>query len=89
MHDAILIVLTISLKGTSADAFPFCVYEASEKQKTEACCTDQTTDPRTRRTDVSSLWLEEQCWIYMIQDANGRLWGKSCRDLQIHHDPPD
>jgi hypothetical protein len=27
--------------------------------------------------------------IYMIQDAEGRQWERSCRDLQIHHDQPD
>jgi hypothetical protein len=41
------------------------------------------------QTDASSLWIEEGCWIYIIKDANGRLWERACRDFQIHHVQPD
>jgi len=27
--------------------------------------------------------------IYFIQDANGRMWERTCWDLQIHHVQPD
>ncbi len=29
--------------------------------------------------------FEEGCHICIIQDADGRLWERSCQDLQIHH----
>ncbi len=63
--------------------------EASVKQRTKACCTDQPMDPRMGQTDASSLWIEEGCCICIIQDADGRLWERSCRDLQIHHVQPN
>jgi hypothetical protein len=40
-------------------------------------------------SDASSLWMEEGCWIYFIQDANGRQWDRSYRDFQIYHVQPD
>ncbi len=33
--------------------------------------------------------FEERCRICVVQDANGRRWERSCRDLQIYYVPPD
>ncbi len=95
VHDLTLISLAIfvvifSKVGTITRSWKEeCAGRISVKQKTEPRCTDQTMDPRTRQTDAFDLWMEEGCWIYMTQGANGHMWGKSCRDLQIHHDQPD
>ncbi|CAM6039303.1 unnamed protein product [Sphagnum compactum] len=67
----------------------FSRHQVSVKQRTKTCCTDQPTNTRIGQADASNPWMKESCWLYMIQDANGRMWGKSCRDLQIHHDQPD
>jgi hypothetical protein len=72
-----------------ADALLLSADEVFVKQRTRACCTDQPMDSRMGQTDASSLWIEEGCWIYIIQDANGRQWERSCWDLQIHHVQPD
>jgi hypothetical protein len=77
MHDSTLTSLAISVE------------EVSVKQKTKACYTDQPMNPSMGQTGVFSLWMEEGCWIYYIQDANGRMWERTCRDLQIHHVQPD
>jgi len=68
-----------------ADALLLSAYEASVKQRTKACCTDQPMNTRMGLTDASGPWMEEGCWIYFIQYANGRMWERSCRDFQIHH----
>ncbi|CAM6043244.1 unnamed protein product [Sphagnum compactum] len=78
-----------TVEEASTDALLLSVDEAFVKQRTKACCTDQPMDPRMGQTDASSLWIEEGCWIYIIQDANGRHWERSCRDFQIHHVQPD
>jgi hypothetical protein len=79
---------SLQVEEASADAFLLCAYEASVKQRMKACCTDQPMDPGMGQTDVSGSWMKECCWTYIIQDANGRQWEKSCRDLQIHHVQP-
>ncbi len=77
MHDSTLTSLAISVE------------EVSVKQKTKACYTDQPMNPSMGQTGLFSLWMEEGYWIYYIQDANGRMWERTCRDLQIHHVQPD
>ncbi|CAM6022854.1 unnamed protein product [Sphagnum balticum] len=67
----------------------FSRYQVSVKQRVKAYCTYQPTDPGMGQTYASSSWMKECCCIYIIQDANGRQWEKSCRDLQIHHEQPD
>jgi hypothetical protein len=76
MHDSTLTILAISVK------------EVSGKQMTKACHIDQPMNPRVGLTGTPGLWIEEGCWIYFIQDANGRMWERTCRDLQIHHVQP-
>jgi hypothetical protein len=80
---------SLQVEEASADALLLSAYEASVKQRTKACYTDQSMNPRMGQTDASGLWMEEGCWIYIIQDANGRQWERSCRDFQIHHVQPD
>jgi hypothetical protein len=77
MHDSTLTNLAISVE------------EISVKQDTKACYADQPMNPRMGQTCVFSLWMEEGSWIYYIQDANGQMWERTCRDLQIHHVQPD
>ncbi len=77
MHDSTLTNLAISVE------------EISVKQDTKACYADQPMNPRMGQTCVFSLWMEEGNWIYYIQDANGQMWERTCRDLQIHHVQPD
>ncbi len=62
--------------------------KVSERQMTEACYTDQLMNPRVGQTDDPGLWTKGGCW-YFAQDANGRMWERSCRDLRIHHLQPD
>jgi hypothetical protein len=94
VHDLTLIsfaifVVILSRIGTIVGSWKEeCAGKTSVKQKIEPQCTYRTMDPRTRQTDAFDLWMEEGCWIYMIQGADGRMWGKSYRDLQIHHDQP-
>ncbi len=75
------------MNEAAAEALIFCVEEGSVMKRTKACYTEQSMNPRRGRLD--GLWMEEGCWIYFIQDATGRLWEKSCRDLQTHHEQPD
>ncbi len=77
------------MEEASTDALLLSADEASVKQRTKACCTDQPMDPRMGQIDASSLWIEEGCCICIIQDADGRLWERFCQDLQIHHVQPD
>ncbi len=79
----------LEMEEASADALLLSAHEASVKQRTKACYTDQSMNSRMGQTDASGLWMEEGCWIYIIQDANGRQWERSCRDFQIHHVQPD
>jgi len=72
-----------------ANALLLSAYKASVKQRTKACCTDQPMNTRMGLTYASGPWMEEGCWIYFIQYANGRMWERSCRDFQIHHVQPD
>jgi hypothetical protein len=80
---------SLQLEEACADALLLSAYEASMKQKTKACYADQPMNPRMGQTGVFSLWMDEGCWICYIQDANGRMWERTCRDLQIHHVQPD
>jgi hypothetical protein len=66
-----------------------CAGETSVKQMTEPQCIGRSMNPRRGRTNAPGLWMEEGCWIYFIQVANGRMWARTCRGLQIHHDAPD
>ncbi|CAK9256491.1 unnamed protein product [Sphagnum jensenii] len=77
MHDSTLTNLAISVE------------EISVKQDTKACYEEQPMNPRMGQTCVFCLWMEEGCWICYIQDANGRMWERTCRDSQIHHVQPD
>jgi hypothetical protein len=74
---------------TSDDAFLLHADQVSTKERTEVCYVDQPMNPRMGRTDASGPWMEEGCWIYFIQYANGRMWERSCWDFQIHHVQPD
>ncbi|CAK9237235.1 unnamed protein product [Sphagnum troendelagicum] len=73
---------SLQVEEASADALLLCAYEASVKQRMKACCTDQPMDPGMGQIDASGSWMKECCWTYIIQDANGRQWEKSCRDLK-------
>jgi hypothetical protein len=77
MHDSTLTNLTISVE------------EMSVKQDTKACYADQPMNPRMGQACVFSPWMGEGSGIYYIQDANGRMWVRTCWDLQIHHVQPD
>ncbi len=63
--------------------------EDSGRQMTGACRTNQPMNPRVGQTDDSGPWTKGGCWIYFVQDANGHMWERSCRDLRIHHVQPD
>jgi hypothetical protein len=80
---------SLHVEEASADALLLSAYEVSLKQKTKACYASQPMNPRMGQTGVFGFWMEEGCWICFIQDANGRQWERSCRDLQIHHVQPD
>ncbi len=60
------------MEEASAHALPLSTGETPVKQKTKPRCTDQPMAPRMKQTDTSSLWIEQGCRIYIIQDANGR-----------------
>jgi hypothetical protein len=80
---------SLHVEEASADALLLSAYQSYVKQKTKACYADQPMNPSMGQTGLFSLWMEEGCWIYYIQDANGRMWERTCRDLQIHHVQPD
>ncbi len=80
---------SLQVEKASAHALLLSSYEASVKLRTKACYADQPMNPRVGQNDASGPWMEEGCWIYFIQDANGRQWERSCRDFQIHHVQPD
>jgi hypothetical protein len=69
MHDSNLTILAIPVE------------EVFGKQMTKACCTDHPMNPRMGQTNASSLWIGGGCLINFIQDANGRQWERTCRDL--------
>jgi hypothetical protein len=77
------------MEETFVDASSLSTDETSAKQRTKACCTDQSVNPRMGQTGVFNLWMKEGCWMYFIHNANGCMWGKAYRDLQIHHVQPD
>jgi len=80
---------SLHVEEAFADALLFSAYQAYVKQKTKACYADQPMNPRMGQAGVFGFWMEEGCWIYFIQYANGRMWERTCRDLQIHHVQPD
>jgi hypothetical protein len=57
---------SMQVEEASVDALLLSAYEASIKQRTKACYTDQSMNPRMGQTDASGLWMEEGCWIYII-----------------------
>jgi hypothetical protein len=77
MHDSTLITLAISIN------------EVSVKQEAEACYKERPINFRMKQADASDPWMKEHYWIYFIQVANGNMWARTCRGLQIHHDAPD
>ncbi|CAK9876584.1 unnamed protein product [Sphagnum jensenii] len=84
------IALNYLYKSSTTGVCNASAYEASVRQRIEACCTDQPMDPRMGQTDDSDSWMRESYWIYFIQDAKRRMWEKRlCRDNQIHHVKPD
>ncbi len=80
---------SLQVEEASTDALLLSSDEVSVKQRNEACYTAQPMNPRMGQTCVFSLWMKEGCWIYFIQDVNGRQWERSRRDLQIFYAPPD
>jgi hypothetical protein len=82
-------MLVREVEEASADALLLSAYQAYVKQKTKACYADQPMNPGMGQAGVFGFWMEEGCWIYFIQYANGRMWERSCRDFQIHHVQPD
>jgi hypothetical protein len=89
--DIVLVMLwcILQMEETSADAFLLSTDEISVEQRSKACCTNQQVNPRMGQTCVFNLWMKEGCWMYFIQNANGCMWGKAYRELQIHHVQPD
>ncbi|CAK9858984.1 unnamed protein product [Sphagnum jensenii] len=77
------------MKKAAAKALIICVDEGAVTKRTKACYTKQPMNPGRGRTSVSGPRMEGRCWIYFIQVANGNMWARTCRDLQIHHDQPD